>query len=124
MEVEGRIIEIFDTNQVTDSFKKREFAIEYADNPQYPENLLFQLIQDKCDAIDSFKVNDEVIVSFNLKGRKWTSPKGEVKYFNTLQAWRISTKQANQGGGNDGPPDFPEAPFNDAPPASNDDLPF
>jgi hypothetical protein len=35
-----------------------------------------------------------VEVSFNLRGREWTSPTGDVKYFNTLEAWRIETAQA------------------------------
>jgi len=30
-----------------------------------------------------------VRVSFNLKGREWTNKEGEVKTFNTLQAWAI-----------------------------------
>ena len=32
---------------------------------------------------------DQIEVSFNIRGREWTSPQGEVKYFNTLEAWRI-----------------------------------
>ncbi|ELR72349.1 hypothetical protein C900_01631 [Fulvivirga imtechensis AK7] len=89
MNVKGKILEISDTQQVSNSFKKREFVLEYAENPQYPEYLKFELIQDKCSVLDSYKANDEVDVYFNLKGRKWTDPKGEVKYFNSLQAWKI-----------------------------------
>ena len=39
--------------------------------------------------MDSHKVGDVIDVSFNLRGREWTSPTGEVKFFNTLEAWRI-----------------------------------
>ena len=28
-------------------------------------------------------------VQFNLRGREWSNPQGEVKYFNTLDAWKI-----------------------------------
>ncbi len=89
MEVQGKIVEIFDTVQISDSFKKREFVLEYADNPQYPELLKFECIQDKCAMLDSFSVGQEVIVSLNLKGRKWTDPQGNVKYFTSLQAWKV-----------------------------------
>ena len=97
MNIKGRIIEIGSTQQVTNTFKKREFVIEYADNPQYPEFIKFEMIQDKCDLLDNHKVGDELDVHFNLKGRKWTDPKGEVKYFNSLQAWRLEavTSAAN-----------------------------
>jgi hypothetical protein len=89
MEVQGKIVEIFDTVQVSDNFRKREFVIEYADNPQYPEFLKFECIQDKCTLLDEFSVGQEVMVNLNLKGRKWTDPQGNVKYFNSLQAWKI-----------------------------------
>ena len=40
---------------------------------------------------------DEVEISFNLKGRKWTDPQGSIKYFNTLQAWRLDKKATTTG---------------------------
>ena len=89
MNIKGKILEIYETQQVTDSFKKREFVLEYAENPQYPEFVKFEMIQDKCSILDGYKANDEVDVSFNIKGRKWNDPKGGVKYFNSLQAWKI-----------------------------------
>lgn len=89
MNIKGKLLEIFDVAQISASFKKREFVVEYAENPQYPEYLKFELIQDKCNLLDSFAVGQELDVHFNLKGRKWTDPNGNVKYFNTLQAWRI-----------------------------------
>ena len=95
MEIQGRLLEIFDEMQVNDRFKKREFVIEYADNPQYPEYIKLECIQDKCNILDNFKIGQDVTVSINLKGRKWTDPKGEVKYFNTLQAWRIEPASDN-----------------------------
>lgn len=96
MIVVGKVLEKFDTQEIKETFKKREFVLEYAENPQYPEFIKFELIQSNCDQLDSIEVGDEVSVNFNLKGRKWTDPKGEVKYFNSLQAWRIDKKTANQ----------------------------
>ena len=95
MEIGARIIEIFDTANISESFKKREFVVEYSENPSYPEYLKFELIQEKCELLNNFNVGDEVNISFNLKGRKWTDPQGSVKYFNSLQAWRLEQKTAD-----------------------------
>lgn len=95
MNITAKIIEIFETTKVTDTFKKREFVVEYSENPQYPEFVKFEFIQDKCDLLDKYNVGDDVDISFNLKGRKWTDPQGTVKYFNTLQAWRLEVKSAS-----------------------------
>ncbi|WP_349530897.1 DUF3127 domain-containing protein [Reichenbachiella sp. MALMAid0571] len=90
MEIKGKLIEKSETANVTATFKKREFVLEYAENPQYPEFIKFELIQDKCDQLDGFNIGQEINVAFNLKGRKWTDPQGVVKYFNSLQAWKLS----------------------------------
>ena len=92
MNISAKIIEIFETAKVTDTFKKREFVVEYSENPQYPEFVKFEFIQEKCELLDNYADGDEVEISFNLKGRKWTDPQGTVKYFNTLQAWKIDKK--------------------------------
>jgi hypothetical protein len=42
-----------------------------------------------CKSPNKWKVGDEVEVGINLRGREWTSPQGEVKYFNTIQGWKI-----------------------------------
>ncbi len=89
MTIEGKLTEKFETQEVSASFKKREFVIEFAENPQYPEFIKLELIQNNCQQLDDFNVGEELTVSFNLKGRKWNDPKGGVKYFNTLQAWRL-----------------------------------
>ena len=94
MNISAKIIEIFETAKVTDTFKKREFVVEYSENPQYPEFVKFEFIQEKCELLDNYANGDEVEISFNLKGRKWTDPQGTVKYFNTLQAWKIDKKSA------------------------------
>ena len=89
MNIKGKLLEKSDTQQISATFRKREFIVEYSENPQYPEFLKFELIQDRCDLVDAIQPGQEIDVSFNLKGRKWTDPKGEVKYFNSLQAWKI-----------------------------------
>ncbi len=125
MNIKGKIVAIFETQQVTSSFQKREFVLEYLENPQYPEFLKFEMIQDKCALIDQYSIGQEVDVHFNLKGRKWTDPKGVDKYFNTLQAWRITEPQAQQPSSQPAA-DKPNSP--DTPPGwldqDEDDTPF
>jgi hypothetical protein len=92
MNISAKILEIFDTQQINDTFKKREFVVEYAENPQYPEYIKFETIQANCDQLDTISIGDQVDIQFNLKGRKWTDPQGNVKYFNSLQAWKIASE--------------------------------
>ena len=118
MELTGTIKVKSNEQQVSEKFRKREFVV--TDNSsQYPQHVLFQLTQDKCNLIDSYNVGDEIKVYFNLRGREWTSPKGEVKYFNTLEAWRLESVSK---GANVAPTSTTAVPtLNEAP---VDDLPF
>ena len=84
----GVIKVIKDEVQVSSSFKKREFVVTDSSG-MYPQDILFELAKDKCDMINAFMEGQEVEVSFNLRGREWVSPTGDVKYFNTLDAWRV-----------------------------------
>ena len=87
-QVSGEIIEIYDVKIISDNFKKREFILKHAPNPEYPDFLKLEVVQNKTDLLDKYKVGDTVEVDINLKGKKWE--KGEKSgYFNSLQAWRI-----------------------------------
>ena len=91
----GTIKVIQDTQRISDKFQKREFVVTDTTS-MYPQDILFQATQDKCTLLDSFQANDYVEVSFNLRGREWTSPQGEVKFFNTIEAWRIEKQGQSQ----------------------------
>ena len=91
MEVTGKIKVINAEQQVSASFKKRELVV--ATEEQYPQFISINFVQDKCDLLNNYNVGDAVKVSINLRGREWTSPQGEVKYFNTMEAWRIEGSQ-------------------------------
>src|SRR5688572_14765765 len=87
----GVVKTVGETIQVSEKFAKREFVVTDMSNSQYPQDILFQMTQDKCALLDSFIEGQNVEVSFNLRGREWVSPQGESKYFNTLESWRIES---------------------------------
>ena len=89
IEVKGKIYAIFETKKVSERFSKREFVVELADNPKYPQLVLFQATGDRCQDLDAVEEGDEVAIEFSLRGREWRSPSGEIKYFNSLDCWRV-----------------------------------
>lgn len=120
MIIAGKLVEKSDTQDISDTFKKREFVVEYAENPQYPEYLKFELIQANCQQLDDFNEGDSMTISFNLKGRKWNDPKGGVKYFNSLQAWRLE----KQSGSSEVPPPPDDSQWMKEDFSSDEELPF
>lgn len=88
MEVKGKI-KVLNEQQTfgQNGFRKRDLVIETSE--QYPQPILIEFTQDKCDLLDTFYVGDSVTVNINLRGREWVNPSGEAKYFNSIQGWRI-----------------------------------
>jgi hypothetical protein len=102
-----------DEQVISEKFKKREFVVT-DESSQYPQDIAFQLAQDRTSLIDTVNEGDNVTVYFNLRGREWTSPQGEVKYFNTLDVWKVEAGQA-----------APTAPAGESfAESKEDDLPF
>lgn len=87
MEISGKIEFLGADEVVSASFTKRDIVITTPE--QYPQSILIQFTQDKCDLLDKYKVGDEVEISINLRGRKWTNAEGVDKWFNTIQGWKI-----------------------------------
>lgn len=85
--IKGTIIKLFDTNQVSEKFAKREVVIETPDD--YPQTVIIQFTQNRTELLEPFKVGDEVEININIRGRKWVSPQGETRYFNSLDGWKI-----------------------------------
>lgn len=89
MQVEEKIKEIKETQEVGSSgFKKRDVVV--TSDEQFPQHILIQFVQDKCDLLNGYNVGDNVKIDINLRGREWTNPQGETVYFNTIQGWRIA----------------------------------
>ncbi|MEL6122162.1 MAG: DUF3127 domain-containing protein [Bacteroidota bacterium] len=126
MEVEGKIKLIGQTETVGNGFTKRLLVV--TTDEMYPQHISIEFVKDKTSMLDSYTVGQAVKVSINLRGREWTSPQGEVKYFNSIQGWRIEAAQTSPAAT---APSAPSDPSNwptmkDAPKTSEefDDLPF
>lgn len=140
-EVTGKLLAKYDTQQVSDKFKKREFVLELAEEINgniYTNFAKMQLVQAKCEILDRFKEGEQLKVTFNIKGNSYVDRKdGMTKYITNLDAWRIEPAGAggNMGGqqaapvysnagGNASNNNFnAPAPFNPSP-DTGDDLPF
>ena len=136
-EINGRLTEKFDTQKVSDRFQKREFVLEIKSTGntgyEFVDFIKFQATQDKCSLLDQFGIDDELKVSFNLRGRKWERD-GQVSYFTNLEAWRIEKAQNDSNGTSidlsaPGQDSFAtqDAPIPTPPPEDDsgiDDLPF
>ena len=118
MDIEGSVKVVFDTQTFNSGFQKREFVITTKE--QYPQDIKFELIKDRIDIIDAYKLGETIKVHFNLRGNEYNG-----KYFVNLQAWRIENVSST-------PPEmaptsdagFPEEPPSASDEVVEDDLPF
>ena len=125
MEVAGKIKWIDETKTYgTNGFRKREVVVTTEE--QYPQHILVEFVQDKCDLMNTFQVGQNVKIGINLRGREWVNPQGETKYFNSIHGWRIEAVQAEAASGDMPPVPPTEAfePVTDLKDGDHDDLPF
>jgi len=124
MELLGKIKLIGDIKTYGDNgFRKREVVITTEE--QYPQQILIEFIQDKCELLNNYQVGQNVKIGINLRGREWTNPEGETKYFNSIQGWRIDALENDSS--NEMPPMPTPTSFEPAEGDANevdDDLPF
>ncbi len=130
MEVSGIIKFIDETKTYGESgFRKRELVVTTEE--QYPQHILIEFIQDNVTLLDSFQLGQRVKVSINLRGREWTNPSGETRYFNSLVGWKIVSMDEANTNATPTPP-MPPSENTSAPTTGNasenkeeeDDLPF
>lgn len=92
MEIQGRVKQIFPSQTMgQNGFEKRDLVIVTEET--YPQTIIIQFTQQRCDLLDSLQVGQNVKVYINIKGREWTNQQGEVKYFNTIDGWKIEVIQ-------------------------------
>jgi single-strand DNA-binding protein len=120
MEITGIIKRISKTMEVSAQFKKREVVITTAE--QYPQQISIECHQDKVSLLDGLSEGQEVTIGINIRGREWTSPQGEVRFFNTIVGWKVDkASQAPAPSQPSAPKTAPAlAPLADG----EDDLPF
>ena len=120
MELEGKAKVIGETKTFGEKgFRKRELVI--TTDEQYPQDILIEFVQDKCDLLNNYKLGDGVKVGINVRGREWTNPQGEVKYFNSIQGWRIEDVGSSAPGQ---PPIEAFDPVSSLDEKDHDSLPF
>ena len=92
MEIQGRIKQIFPSQMIgQNGFEKRDLVI--VTEEQYPQTIIIQFTQQRCDLLNNLQVGQNVKVYINIRGREWTNPQGETKYFNTIEGWKIEVIQ-------------------------------
>ncbi len=79
---QGKIKLIMAEQTFASGFTKREFVVTTAE--QYPQDIKFELVKDKCSLIDSYKEGEDVTVSFNVRGSEYNG-----RYFVNLNAWKL-----------------------------------
>ena len=113
----AKILVVGEVQQISDKFKKRDLVVEYSDsNPDYKETIKFEMVQDKVELADNFKVGDAVNVHFNLRGRASVQKDGKTGYFNSLVIWRLTAGEAQ--------PEMAQSNVAVAAGDEDDDLPF
>ena len=125
MELQGKIKLIGETQTFgNNGFRKRELVITTEE--QYPQDIMIEFVQDRSELLNNYQVGQQVKISINIRGREWTNPQGETKYFNSIQGWRIENLQEDSQ-----PSDIPPVPPADAfepvdelNEEDHDDLPF
>ena len=125
MEIEGKIKWLDETKTYgNNGFRKREVVVTTEE--QYPQHIIVEFVQDKCELLNAFQVGQNVKIGINLKGREWVNPQGETKYFNSIQGWRIDVLDSSKPP-SDTPPMPPPTSFeptDESPNEVEDDLPF
>ena len=81
--IKGAIKLINPIKVISDKFSVREFVVTTPD-AKYPQDILFQTINDKMDVLESLGVGQQVEVSYNVRGREFNG-----RYYNTLDAWKV-----------------------------------
>ena len=92
LEVTGKLHHVYPTQQIKETFSKREFVLEITDESPsgmvYTNYAAFQLVNNSCAVIDQFQPGEMLKVSFNIRGNRWERD-GNVKYITNLNAWRV-----------------------------------
>lgn len=116
MEIQGKIKQIFPSQMIgANGFEKRDLVIVTEET--YPQTIIIQFTQQRCDLLNNLQVGQNVKVYINIKGREWTNPQGEIKYFNTIEGWKIEVIQTTNVAYQQPVQQAPQQPVTQAAPA-------
>ena len=87
MELQGTVKKIGETQTFASGFQKREMVL--LTEEQYPQPIQIDFLSDKIDLLNNVSEGESIKIGINIRGREWTNPQGEVKYFNSITGWRI-----------------------------------
>ncbi|MDR2205737.1 MAG: DUF3127 domain-containing protein [Flavobacteriaceae bacterium] len=87
MELQGTVKKIFDIQTFPTGFQKREMILMTQE--QYPQPISIEFLSEKMHLLDNIAEGENVKIGINIRGREWTNPQGEVKYFNSISGWRL-----------------------------------
>jgi len=97
-ELEGVIERIGETQQKSEKFSVREFAVKYTktwtskDGETGSKEMLagFQCSGRTIESLDKVKVGDKVVVKFDVEGREYNG-----RVYTNLNAWGVFKQQGN-----------------------------
>ena len=97
MELQGTVKKVGETQTFASGFQKRELVL--LTEEQYPQPIQIDFLSDKIDLLNNVSEGESIKIGINIRGREWTNPQGEVKYFNSITGWRIEkvSGEAPQG---------------------------
>lgn len=119
MELQGTVKRISEIQSFASGFQKREMVLMTQE--QYPQPINIEFLSEKINLLDNVSEGENVKVSINIRGREWTSPQGEVKYFNSISGWKLEKLQ-DQGSAQ--PTQAAPSHAASSQPASSNDNPF
>lgn len=122
-EVKGRLAFIGSTVQVTETFRKKEFAIELKEivgDKEYTNYVKLQLTQNKTELLNGFAIGDSIKCHFNLRGSK-SIKNGTTNYFTNIECWKV---EGEQGQGQPSGRSYQQQPAPENITKPVDDLPF
>lgn len=123
MQLQGTIKKISDIQTFASGFQKKYLVL--LTEEQYPQPIQIDFLSDNLDLLNTFSVGEKVKVNIGIRGREWTSPQGEVRYFNSITGWRIERLETEQSPQSNGMPTAsPQQAFAEEPIEEEDDLPF
>lgn len=90
MNITGKLVEVRGTEKVSPDFSKRVLVINDCALIA-PQNIPFELSNERIPLIDGFRQGDMVSISYNMRAKDWVDRSGKTRTFITLHAWEIKS---------------------------------